>query len=567
MLYDHTLWSSDGLDPDSLVPFSVNDGEMSGQAFRWLNGAGTSRVKFFSATAKTFRECRFTVDTSIAAVATPTFEHSDDGSAWTAITATLVNTVTSGNYRTYVYQWASVGAKNYWAAKRSSGSDSTAVTEVWFREFESTFVDISELRVYDIASGSRSLFARVVPTDQPTTTARLSVTPVMTWVEAVTSDTGTVNVLVTVVGTDGRESEGVSVTTFDSATVSARYVTSVGGNAGAVSSGVVAAMASASIGVGRDSMAGFGGRALVAPNARLTVDLSAVATSITVENAAFANGDRVVLQKIVGTTPQTEHLAITSAASGTGPYTYSVTRNLDGSGANAWSVNDVVVGLGQTGSAFIDLYSATGLKSGSEVGPTVVGNVRNSGTWNDWSPRWAVGNLNGLYGYSSNEYGAAFGNPSGAWLKIDPTSGVRLGDNATTLAEIASGAFYLGPLNYDGTTLSVDDESQFVADGITFAPSGGGSSYGSIGKDGFSNGVAIKQGGASLAVFGATRNLYVTGDFECGDAYVTALHDINEDQVVGVRGAAVADATGAGDVVAQLNALLARLRAHGLIAT
>jgi len=38
-------------------------------------------------------------------------------------------------------------------------------------------------------------------------------------------------------------------------------------------------------------------------------------------------------------------------------------------------------------------------------------------------------------------------------------------------------------------------------------------------------------------------------------------------QVVGSQGAAVADATGAGDVVAQLNTLLARLRTHGLIAT
>lgn len=37
-------------------------------------------------------------------------------------------------------------------------------------------------------------------------------------------------------------------------------------------------------------------------------------------------------------------------------------------------------------------------------------------------------------------------------------------------------------------------------------------------------------------------------------------------KVLGSRGAAVADATGAGDVVAQLNALLARVRAHGLIA-
>lgn len=47
----------------------------------------------------------------------------------------------------------------------------------------------------------------------------------------------------------------------------------------------------------------------------------------------------------------------------------------------------------------------------------------------------------------------------------------------------------------------------------------------------------------------------------------TAFLDANTNQVVGTQGAAVADATGAGDVVAQLNTLLARLRAHGLIAT
>ena len=42
---------------------------------------------------------------------------------------------------------------------------------------------------------------------------------------------------------------------------------------------------------------------------------------------------------------------------------------------------------------------------------------------------------------------------------------------------------------------------------------------------------------------------------------------VGANKVVGARGAAVADATGAGDVVAQLNTLLSRLRTHGLIAT
>jgi hypothetical protein len=51
-------------------------------------------------------------------------------------------------------------------------------------------------------------------------------------------------------------------------------------------------------------------------------------------------------------------------------------------------------------------------------------------------------------------------------------------------------------------------------------------------------------------------------------ASITAASlNVGANQVVGAQGAAVADATGAGDVVAQLNALLARLRTHGLIAT
>lgn len=47
----------------------------------------------------------------------------------------------------------------------------------------------------------------------------------------------------------------------------------------------------------------------------------------------------------------------------------------------------------------------------------------------------------------------------------------------------------------------------------------------------------------------------------------TKTLSVNGTQVVTAQQAAVADATGAGDVVAQLNALLARLRTHGLIAT
>jgi len=53
------------------------------------------------------------------------------------------------------------------------------------------------------------------------------------------------------------------------------------------------------------------------------------------------------------------------------------------------------------------------------------------------------------------------------------------------------------------------------------------------------------------------------------DVYIASgkVLKINSIQVLSAQGAVVADATGAGDVVAQLNTLLARCRAHGLIAT
>ena len=57
----------------------------------------------------------------------------------------------------------------------------------------------------------------------------------------------------------------------------------------------------------------------------------------------------------------------------------------------------------------------------------------------------------------------------------------------------------------------------------------------------------------------SSYKLDVNGNIQASSLYVGG------DQVVGLQQADVADATGAGDVVAQLNALLSRLRSHGLI--
>lgn len=172
--------------------------------------------------------------------------------------------------------------------------------------------------------------------------------------------------------------------------------------------------------VAQDVMATIGGRVVVAPTTTLTSDLTDVATSIVVKHNNLASGDRVRLES----DGKVEWMAITSSASGSGPYTYSVTRDLDGSGANVWYAGDAVLNTGTTGDGFIDLYSTAGVLSG--YGPTIVGNVRTGTTYSDIAARWAIGNLNGLYGYASDTYGAAFGVSSAANLTIDPTNGIRL---------------------------------------------------------------------------------------------------------------------------------------------
>lgn len=117
---------------------------------------------------------------------------------------------------------------------------------------------------------------------------------------------------------------------------------------------------------------------------------------------------------------------------------YTVTRNLDGSGANVWAQGDAVVNTGQPGNGFIDLYSVRGIKAASQAGPTIVGNVRQSTTYNDWSERWAAGNLRGLYDYGVDTYGFAAGNPAGAWIATDPTNGVRVMFGNTQKARYSS---------------------------------------------------------------------------------------------------------------------------------
>ncbi len=190
--------------------------------------------------------------------------------------------------------------------------------------------------------------------------------------------------------------------------------------------------------VSQNTVATIGGRVLIAPSTPLIADLAPATTTVDVKYNNLNNGDRIYMEA----QGNVEFMAVTSGSTPiTGGFRYSVTRNLDGTGANQWFAGDAIVNTGTTGNGFIDLYSVRGVKSGSQTGPTIVGNVRNSGTFNDWTENWAIGNLNGLYGYGITTYGVALGPylAGTAHVTIDSTNGFRIYDGLSTVrAQIAA---------------------------------------------------------------------------------------------------------------------------------
>lgn len=196
-------------------------------------------------------------------------------------------------------------------------------------------------------------------------------------------------------------------------------------------------------------MATIGGRVMVTPTTNLTEDLPAASTSLVVELNPFVAGDILFMEK----EGHFEAISVTSGPTGTGPYTYVVVRNLDGTGANDWIKGDAIVKT----KFFIDLYSTQGILSGS--GPAIAGSMRNTSTWNDISTVWAIGNLNGIYGYGADTMGIGLGKYTATtnYLTIDPTSGLRFYGNNQLQAQFSGSdlTFYanaIQSIKLDGVT-------------------------------------------------------------------------------------------------------------------
>jgi hypothetical protein len=187
--------------------------------------------------------------------------------------------------------------------------------------------------------------------------------------------------------------------------------------------------------VAQDTIATIGGRVLVGPTTTLTADVAPADTTINVKHNQISVGDVLVMQ-VAG---KVEFMVATAGPTQPGgagtPYVYTVTRNLDGTGADQWFAGDAVFNTGQVGNGFIDLYSIFALKGATQSGPTIVGNVRNSPTYNDWSEHWAIGNLKGVYGYGATTYGVGLGKYAAgtAHVTIDATAGLRMFSGLATV--------------------------------------------------------------------------------------------------------------------------------------
>jgi len=139
---------------------------------------------------------------------------------------------------------------------------------------------------------------------------------------------------------------------------------------------------------------------------------------------------------------QVEYMQVTAFVSGT---IYTVTRNLDGSGANAWPQGHVWVNLGYDGDGRVELDAQTG-------GPRI-SMIRQGTSYNQQTELVRLGDLNGWGPYSTETWGMAIGNYSGGdYLKYDPTNGLVIAGDGSGVTNINGGNIQTGTVDTDQLT-------------------------------------------------------------------------------------------------------------------
>jgi hypothetical protein len=155
-----------------------------------------------------------------------------------------------------------------------------------------------------------------------------------------------------------------------------------------------------------------GGRRLVSKSsAILDTALGAADTTVTVKaSQLWAEGDVLILRDI----GKVEYMAITGGSG----LSWTVTRNLDGSGANTWESGSIIVNRGKSGDGFIE-------EQGGSNYALSLWNVTGSG-YSDVAELMRFGNLSNWNGYPSTDLPGVGIGDSERWIAFDKTYGLRL---------------------------------------------------------------------------------------------------------------------------------------------
>ncbi len=174
----------------------------------------------------------------------------------------------------------------------------------------------------------------------------------------------------------------------------------------------------------------FGGYSIVGKQAgAFSAGVSAGDTTINFGQTMTPSDWVIVRAADTGGTVKAEYLQVGTLVSGT---TYNVTRDLAASYSPdpAWAAGTPFLVLGASGDGRVEILAYDGKPR--------IAFLQQGATYGASSVRGVVGNLNGYFGYATDVHGAAFGDASTAWIKIDPTNGVRIGYNADTHVSLSS---------------------------------------------------------------------------------------------------------------------------------
>lgn len=153
----------------------------------------------------------------------------------------------------------------------------------------------------------------------------------------------------------------------------------------------------------------------------LAADVAAADTQIDFGQAMTA-GDFVLFRAALAV----EYMQIGALVSGT---IYAVTRDLDGSGANAWAMGTPYAVLGQDGAGRIELNAYDTPR---------ISIFRQGATYNVTTEPLREGDMNGWGDFTTEEYGIGIGNYAvGNYLRYGPSKGFKLkgGNGAVSIDE------------------------------------------------------------------------------------------------------------------------------------